>query len=73
MAVSPVTIIFVVLNVTPANARLEVTVMFMLVITLFAMTRPADPVPPKNTFTLPIPLTLKLLPPVSVKTFVTVS
>ena len=47
LAVSPVIIIFVVLKVTPANARFEVTVMFRLVITPLLITRPVEPVPPK--------------------------
>ena len=47
LAVLPVIIIFVVLKVTPANARFDVTVMFRLVIALFAITSPAEPVPPK--------------------------
>ena len=73
MAVLPVIVIFVVLNATPANARFDVTVMFRLVITLFAITSPAEPVPPKKTLTLPIPVAVKLLAPVSVNISVTVS
>ena len=73
MAVLPVMIIFEVLNAIPANARFDVTVMFRLVITLFAITSPAEPVPPKKTFTLPIPAAVKLLAPVSVNISVTES
>lgn len=61
---------FVVLKLTPANARFDVTVMFRLDSEPFVTTKPVDPEPPKNTLILPIPETVKLLPPVRVKTSV---